>query len=114
MTKRIGMTAEPYQTGRGGAYLRAARVLAGLGAAGAALSGAPLLPGGRTRRAVAALSGAALIGASAATRFGIFHAGMDSARDPRYTVVPQRERLNGRGPAKVEPAPAAPPQVPPA
>ncbi len=52
---------------------------------------------------VAALSGAALLGASAATRFGVFHAGMASARDPKYTVVPQRQRLDERGAAKVEP-----------
>jgi hypothetical protein len=45
---------------------------------------------------VTALSGAALLGASAATRFGIFHAGMASARDPKYTVVPQRQRLAER------------------
>jgi hypothetical protein len=31
--------------------------------------------------------------ASACTRFGVFHAGQESARDPKYTVVPQRERL---------------------
>ncbi|HVQ92712.1 MAG TPA: hypothetical protein VMU51_16885 [Mycobacteriales bacterium] len=29
------------------------------------------------------------------TRFGIFLAGQASAADPRYTVVPQRERLAG-------------------
>ncbi len=28
---------------------------------------------------------------------GLFEAGMASARDPRYTVEPQRERLNARG-----------------
>jgi hypothetical protein len=26
------------------------------------------------------------------TRFGIFQAGMASARDPKYTIVPQRRR----------------------
>jgi hypothetical protein len=30
------------------------------------------------------------------TRFGIFEAGLASARDPKYTVVPQRERLRAR------------------
>jgi hypothetical protein len=34
--------------------------------------------------------------ASAATRWGIFHAGLASARDPKYTVVPQRERREAR------------------
>jgi hypothetical protein len=30
------------------------------------------------------------------TRFGVFEAGLTSARDPKYTVVPQRERLEQR------------------
>ena len=70
------------------------------------------MPGGLPRRLVAAASGAALLGASAATRWGVFHAGMESARDPKYTVVPQRQRLDERGTAKVEPATAAAPAVP--
>ena len=27
-----------------------------------------------------------------ATRWGIFHAGIQSAKDPKYTIIPQRER----------------------
>jgi hypothetical protein len=88
MTRRIGITAEPYHRGRGGAYIRASQVLSVLGAAGAVL--------GRRHRVIAGLSGAALLAASAATRWGIFHAGLDSANDPKYTVVPQRRRLAGR------------------
>jgi hypothetical protein len=30
------------------------------------------------------------------TRFGVFEAGLASARDPKYTVVPQRERMAAR------------------
>jgi hypothetical protein len=101
MTRRIGIVAEPYRTGRGGAYIRVGQVLGILGATGAALSGTPAVPAGRARRIVAAVSGAALMGASVATRWGVFHAGMASARDPRYTVVPQRARLNQRATAKV-------------
>jgi len=111
MTRRMGMVAEPYRRGRGGAYIRIGQVLGALGATGAALS--PAVPVGRARRVVAAVSGAALMGASAATRWAVFHAGMASARDPKYTVVPQRERLNERGTAKVEPAPSSIPQPPP-
>ena len=33
---------------------------------------------------------------SACTRFGVFEAGPESVHDPKYTVVPQRERLNAR------------------
>jgi hypothetical protein len=113
MTRRIGMVAEPYRAGRGGAYIRAGQVLGAVGATGAALTGTPLVPAGRPRRVVAALSGAALLGASAATRWGVFHAGMASARDPKYTVVPQRERLDERRTAEAGPT-SPPPQMPPA
>ena len=68
--------------------MKAGKALALLGAAGTLLSG--------RSRAVAALSGAALIAASAATRWGIFHAGLASAADPKYTVVPRRQRRDQR------------------
>ena len=44
---------------------------------------------------------------SACTRFGVFEAGQASARDPRYTVVPQRERLARRQAEQAEQAAAA-------
>ena len=50
----------------------------------------------RRSRVISALSGAALLAASAATRWGVFHAGLASADDPKYTVIPQRERLRRR------------------
>jgi Polysulphide reductase, NrfD len=92
MMRRMGMAAEPYRSGRGGAYIRAGQALSVLGAAGALLGRA----GARRGRAISALSGASLLAASAATRWGIFHAGLASARDPKYTVVPQRERREAR------------------
>jgi DMSO reductase anchor subunit len=76
--------AEPYETGTTGAILRVAEMLTAGALAGAVL--------GRRSRAVSAVSGAALVAASAMTRFGIFQAGLASARDPRYTIVPQRAR----------------------
>lgn len=85
---RAGSVAEPYSEGRGGMYLRAGKALAIAGMSGAVF--------GRRNRLVAAVSGAALMAGSAATRWGIYHAGMASARDPKYTVVPQRERLSQR------------------
>jgi hypothetical protein len=88
MEHRLGLVAEPYSDGRGGRYMKAGKALALLGAAGTLLSG--------RSRAAAALSGAALIAASAATRWGIFHAGLASAADPKYTVVPQRQRRDQR------------------
>ena len=47
-------------------------------------------------RAVAALAGTALVASSALTRFGVFFAGVESARDPKYTVAPQRARLRNK------------------
>jgi hypothetical protein len=76
---------EPYEEGTTGTLLRVAEALTVGGLAGAVL--------GRRSRAVSALSGVALVAASALTRFGIFKAGMASARDPKYTIVPQRARL---------------------
>jgi formate-dependent nitrite reductase membrane component NrfD len=84
---RLGDLAEPYQTGTPGTILRLAEALTAGGLAGAALGG--------KSRAVCALSGASLLAASALTRFGVFEAGRASARDPKYTVVPQRRRLDG-------------------
>ncbi|NJP34007.1 polysulfide reductase NrfD [Micromonospora sp. HSS6-12] len=85
---RLGLLSEPYTTGRPGRLLRAARALTVAGAAGALL--------GRRSRVVSAASGVALLAASVATRFGIFYGGVASARDPKYTVVPQRERVARR------------------
>ena len=90
MTRRVGMVAETYSEGRGGRYVKAGKALTVLGVAGLALSR------GRRSRVAAVLSGAALVAASAATRWGIFHAGLASAADPKYTVVPQRQRLTER------------------
>jgi formate-dependent nitrite reductase membrane component NrfD len=67
--------AEPYQAGTTGAILRLAEFLTAGALAGAAL-------GGRSR-AVCALTGASLLVASAMTRYGIFQAGMASARRRR-------------------------------
>jgi formate-dependent nitrite reductase membrane component NrfD len=87
LLRRLGPAAEPYREGRAGTLMKASEALTTVGLAGAVLAG-------RTRsRAAAALSGAALMAASALTRFGVFEAGRASARDPKYTVRPQRQRL---------------------
>jgi Polysulphide reductase, NrfD len=96
MQHRVGMVAEPYSEGLGGKYMKAGKTLATVGAAGALLSSSRFLPD-KARRAAAALAGAAMLAASVSTRWGIYHAGMASAADPKYTVVPQRQRLNERG-----------------
>jgi hypothetical protein len=80
-----GILSEPYAEGRPGRLLRAGRALTVAGVAGGLL-------GGRSR-IVSALSGLSLLTASLLTRFGIFEGGVASAKDPKYTVLPQRERL---------------------
>jgi formate-dependent nitrite reductase membrane component NrfD len=89
LLRRLGPAAEPYQKGRAGTMMEAGEVLTAAGLAGAVLAG--------RSRAAAALSGAALMAASALTRFGIFEAGRTSARDPKYTIGPQRQRLREQG-----------------
>ena len=88
MQKRLGLLAEPLHHGHAGTLLTAAKVLTVAGAAGAALLG--------HRRAAAVVSGLALMAGSACIRFGVFEAGIESAKDPKYTVIPQRQRLAAR------------------
>jgi formate-dependent nitrite reductase membrane component NrfD len=89
MEQSMGITAEPLHTGTAGRLMSASRALITVGALTAAFLG------GRSRTA-SVLAGSALMAGSACTRFGVFEAGQASARDPKYTVVPQRERLNAR------------------
>ncbi|MFL4946158.1 NrfD/PsrC family molybdoenzyme membrane anchor subunit [Streptomyces sp. MMS24-I31] len=91
MKRRMGLAAEPFEQGRPHMLLRAAELLTAGGAALAAAAGR------RRSRGLAVAAGVALLSGSAALRFGVFHAGVDSAEDPKYTVVPQRERLEARG-----------------
>lgn len=82
------VAAEPLHHGTAGTMLRWSERLAVAGGLGALL-------GGRNRL-VAAASGTALMAASALTRFGVFEAGIHSAKDPRYTIEPQKRRLAAR------------------
>jgi DMSO reductase anchor subunit len=94
LQRRLGVLSEPYRSGKGGALVRAGEVLAVAGLAGTFAA--------RRSRIGAAASGVALLAASAVTRFGVFEAGRASARDPKYTVVPQRERKRAGVPASAE------------
>ena len=89
MERAMGLTAEPLHHGHAGRLMRTSAALTAAGALGAVA--------GRRSRLLSAASGAALLAGSACLRFGVFEAGQDSARDPRYTVVPQRERLDRQG-----------------
>ncbi|WP_372338917.1 NrfD/PsrC family molybdoenzyme membrane anchor subunit [Actinoplanes sp. RD1] len=102
-----GLVSEPFHQGKAGTLMKAARLLTAAGGVGALL--------GRRSRTVSVLSGLALLAGSVATRFGVFEAGLASARDPKYTVIPQRERLAARGPAdapKETPVDTPPPAGP--
>lgn len=94
MERSMGITAEPLHRGGAGRLMKAAKVLTAAGALGSLLAG--------RSRAVAVVSGAALMAGSACTRFGVFEAGQASARDPKYTVVPQRERLDRGEPIRYQ------------
>jgi formate-dependent nitrite reductase membrane component NrfD len=83
-----GLVAEPYRIGRPGRLMRIARN------ATAAASVLTVL-GGRSRL-LSAVAGATYLTSSLATRFGVFEAGLASAKDPKYVVVPQKERLARR------------------
>ena len=83
-----GLVSEPFHLGRPGKFLRAARLLTAAGAVGAVL--------GRRSRIVSAVAGASLLAGSFLTRMAVFEAGVASTKDPKYVVVPQRERLEAR------------------
>ncbi len=89
LERRLGAAAEPYRTGAAGRFMEAGEVLTAGGLTAVALAG--------RNRVTAAAAGAALMTASALTRFGVFYAGRTSARDPKYTVAPQREHKRARG-----------------
>jgi len=86
MEARLGLVGEPYHQGPAGKLAWAAKAAT---SAGAALLG---LRGRRSRAAAVAGSTLVLAG-EVALRFAVYKAGFQSARDPRYTVIPQKRRL---------------------
>jgi formate-dependent nitrite reductase membrane component NrfD len=96
MEKRMGLSGEAYREGQAKTLGDLARAATAAGVLAAAVAG-------RRSRVAAAAAGTALVAGSALTRFAIFHAGLNSAEDPRYTVVPQRQRLEARAAAAAQP-----------
>jgi hypothetical protein len=85
MERRLGpLLAEPYREGRAGEYMRLAKA--------ATVTGTGLMALAGRRRTGAVAAGSLLAAGSVLGRFAIVHAGKQSARDPKYTVGPQRER----------------------
>ena len=86
MEKRLGLVGEPYKQGEAGRYNKLAKACT--------IGGAALLAtSGRRSRLAAAAGGALVLAGEVALRWSVFKAGFQSARDPKYTVLPQRERL---------------------
>jgi formate-dependent nitrite reductase membrane component NrfD len=89
MQHRLGFVGEVYKQEAAGKLARTSKALT---AAGAAL----LATRGRRSRGAAVVGGALVLGGELALRWSVFRAGFQSARDPRYTVIPQRERKRAR------------------
>jgi formate-dependent nitrite reductase membrane component NrfD len=90
MELRLGEIGEVYHHGTAGKLSLAAK---GLATTGAALLGLR----GRKSRTAAVLGGALVCAGEVCLRWAVFKAGFQSARDPKYTVEPQRRRADSRG-----------------
>ena len=90
MELRLGEVGEVYHQGAASKFSWAAKALAGGGAA-------LLATRGRKSRGAAALGGAMVCAGELCLRWAVYKAGFQSARDPKYTVKPQRERANREG-----------------
>jgi formate-dependent nitrite reductase membrane component NrfD len=90
MTRRLGKAGEVYRRGATRKLSLAARALAGGGAV-------LLATGGRRSRGAAAVGGALVCAGEICLRYAVMQAGKQSARDPAYTVEPQRERADRDG-----------------
>lgn len=87
MEHKLGkLLSQPYRTGKAGTLKRVSAALA-LGGVAAALYG-------RKCRFVNTIAATMVAASGIAERYAILAAGKQSALDPKYTVQPQRERLN--------------------
>jgi formate-dependent nitrite reductase membrane component NrfD len=89
MHHRLGFVGEVYKQGAAGKLARTSKVLT---AAGAAL----LATRGRRSRGAAIAGSSLVLAGELALRWSVFRAGFQSARDPRYTVIPQKQRKEAR------------------
>jgi Polysulphide reductase, NrfD len=86
--RRVGEVAKPWSEGAAGRFVMASKA--------ATIAGAALVASARgSRRRTLAGAGMLLVG-SALARWGGFRAGFQSAGDPKYTVGPQRARVEAR------------------
>jgi formate-dependent nitrite reductase membrane component NrfD len=92
MEHRLGFVGEVYKQGEAGRAARVAKACTGVGAALLAWKGS-------RSRTVTIAGGALVLAGGLAMRWSVYKAGFQSAEDPRYTVIPQRERAQRRGTA---------------
>jgi hypothetical protein len=90
MELRLGKVGEVYHHGTAGKLAWAAKALAGGG-------GLLLAKRGGRSRGAAMLGGALVCAGEICLRYCVMQAGKQSARDPKYTVEPQRKRADARG-----------------
>ena len=90
MERKLGFVGEVYKQGAAGRYGRVSKLCTAAGAGLLALRG-------KRSRAAAVTGGALVLAGELALRWSVFKAGFQSARDPRYTVRPQKERLQKKG-----------------
>jgi formate-dependent nitrite reductase membrane component NrfD len=89
MERRLGMHREVYKQGAAGRFARAAKGLATVGAL-------VLATKGPKSRGAAIAGGALICAGEVCLRWSVYKAGFQSARDPKYTVEPQRRRIAAR------------------
>ncbi len=98
MEQQLGPHRASYDSKQARPFKQAARVLTAAGALLAARRGRP--------RSTTKAGGALLLAGALATRWSVYTAGFASARDPKATVGPQRERIERgerRGAARTQP-----------
>jgi formate-dependent nitrite reductase membrane component NrfD len=88
MEQQLGELGEPYHHDEAGRYSTLAKILTALGATTVAA-------GGSRSRTMSIGGGLAILAGALAERWSVFRAGFQSAADPKYTVGPQRERVDG-------------------
>jgi formate-dependent nitrite reductase membrane component NrfD len=89
MERKLGFVGEVYRKEAAGKLARASKILTATGAA-------VLATRGRRSRGAAVAGGALVLAGELALRWSVFRAGFQSARDPRYTVIPQKQRKEAR------------------
>ena len=89
MEHRLGFVGEVYKQGAAGKLARASKLLTAAG-------GALLATRARRSRGAAVAGSALVLAGEVALRWSVFRAGFQSARDPRYTVIPQKQRKEAR------------------